>query len=489
MKWAPTQPQWKPVPWALVICGPGYLRIVTEEGQVHEAKGNEQVAKVWARMSGYAIYSRSPWRAIAASAGDAKMWTIWTWAATRVTSLQRKTANGSITVWPLSGLLDGCDDVDAAWIVSEWVEWLRRNGVQPGAPSTCGMRLWTNTLERTLTVRAPREVDPRRALFGGRQQAPLLGRFVDCEQQDITTAYPHSLAMTPVAVAWHERSRLDLDGDDDGLAEVVVSIPEGAGDGWAALPVRRGDGSCDWPMCETVEGLWTFDDLRVAVDAGAMVERVDGVWVARSTADVWQRWWARVVEGRELSNPLVKLTCNRLWGAFAQRLERGKFIPRDDYASVVDPQPVHDTSKELPLSMATQMFVAAFCASRVRSRLWWEAIRPDKAIYVDTDSAITEKGEHIEPNSGRPGTWRPQRIMNVLDIVGPQGIRWATDSHGKTKWHYAVSGVAPHNAEKMFDRMATTKGRIQRGRIHYERGGEGSETQDCGVAGRQQVAF
>jgi hypothetical protein len=79
--------------------------------------------------------------------------------------------------------------------------------------------------------------------------------------------------------------------------------------------------------------------------------------------------------------------------------------------------------------------------------------------------------------------------MDVLDIAGPQGIRWGTDSHGKTKWHYAVSGVAPHNAEKMFERMASTRGRIQRGRIYYERAGRGGGEKDGGVTGTQPSIF
>lgn len=450
----------EPIPWALAICGQGRVRVVTEHGELREAEHPDTVKAVWRSLEGWSVYAASPWRSVVCSTGDAREWMIHTHDRASVTSCQW----GKLRVWPIVGALGLAEHESDGWewaawdTVREWVGWLRSCGVEPQAMSTVAQRMWTTTLHAPLTLRAPRDLDPQPAVFGSRQQAAVTGSLPDCWYQDLAAAYPSALASLPVATVWRDGPRLDLDRDD-GLARVTLTLPDD-GSPWGSLPTRTEKGMCEWPADgRQVTGLWALDDLRVAVSAGARIDRVDHVWEARATRHVWAEWWRRALAGRALLNPLVKLTLNRLWSAFCGRPRRGKRIPLDEYASRTHHRWVDDPDRATPRALATQAWLSALCSARVRARLWWEAIEPGKAWYVDTDAAVTGEDDPLSPHGSEAGCWRVQRHMTRVEIAGPQCLRW--QQGWGDRWHYAVSGVgSTMGAEAMFKRISERGGRI-----------------------------
>lgn len=455
MRWNPPKHAQPYRPWALVTAGPDRLRAVCETGELIEADRPETVRAGWDALADHAVYARSPWRNIAAST-DAREWHVYTWRRNKITSLQRHATN--LRVFPVAWALpDG--EADAAETVGEWVDWLRSHGVQPSAPSTAGQRLWTNTLHAPLTVRGPRGVDPSPAVFGGRMHAPSVGQHTACRYHDLAAAYPTALADTPVATVWTDSTRLDLDRSD-GFAIVRVRLPDD-GSPWGSLPVRTETGECDWPADgRTVDGMWTLDDLRVAVDAGATIETVQRAYYARATRHVWAEWWDRVGEARRLYNPLAKVTTNRLWGIFAMQPARGKIVCEDRWGNRMRHEAINDPEAETPEAMRTQAFLAAITSAKVRARLWWEAIRGGDVFYCDTDAVVTSDATtEVPPAGGAPGRWRLKRTMARFDVAGPQAIRWRDYGPG-SEWQYSVSGVPETQAPRMFDNLDRNGGTV-----------------------------
>lgn len=446
MRWEPAKPDHDEArrrPWALLTAGVGRLRCVTHDGTVREAREHD-AASLLTSLHGYVCYSRSTWRRLVCCTSDAREWTLHTWKRESVTRATHRPTG--LVVRPLAATLPD-SELDAVEAVGEWLAWLAAYGIPAGGLATAASKLLTTTLRVGVRLDCP--VNPREALRGGRMHAPVRGRFRDVRYQDLKAAYPSALASAPVVTAWHAadpHSGSWLDADD-GLARITATLPDD-GSPWGSLPVARRPGEASphaaWPADgRTVEGLWTLDDVRVGLEAGVRIDRVEGVWLARSRRTLFDQWWERACEGKAAmpDNPLVKATISRLWGAFAMRPAAGKAYPTDAWCSDVVRVDSHDPDAPVPRALAGQAHVAAFTAARVRARVWREALDAAECHYADTDGVVTPMGVRLSPTGDRPGEWRTMATLDTLDVAGPQMIRYLP--HGDDTWRYATSGVPP----------------------------------------------
>lgn len=430
----------KPVAFILGVRADGTLLLRTNA--VERWLSLDELRDYWR----YAIYLFCrPMQVIEAT--DARQWTGYSWSG----NLNRLVLDDGPTLYPWHSVVRGMSPEDAVNESAILLAWLSDKAVIPGSLSSMTWRLWRATLDTDLeltSLPAYQKIGTE-ALYGGRQEAPYPGDYRTCWHYDIASAYPTSMASGEYATDFVDNGRTI--GDGVGIARATVIVPRTE---WTPLPVRIHEHILCYGYGKA-RGYWTWNELRTARDSGCDIT-VHQSWQGVEYADLFGEWWPVLLEGRRRTQ-LAKAITSRLWGAFALSQTGGKVI------RWLDAEGKCPAKQSIPgRSVPVAPYIAAETTSRVRTRLWREAIVgcPD-LLYVDTDGIIT--GSVLPPDKigPLPGQWRVKDTMVRCEIRAPQVLRHEcpTCNRDHAKWHYCVSGAtSKENAADIFARTARHPG-------------------------------
>lgn len=331
-------------------------------------------------------------------------------------------------------------------------------GVQPASLSTMAVNLWRASLPAPRRIR---EVSPwptgqllgRAALYGGRKEATP-GTHHNVGHYDMPAAYPHAMRGMPSRLV-PIGSVPPEDRQTEGLAIASVAIPPAL---FGPLPVRTRDRELcfGWtPMADTlVHGVWPLRELRMVEDTGGRVI-YHSVSVATGPA-LFVDWLdvavplVRSLPG--IAGQLGKTLTARLWGMLALDPSRPRTIVTWDSSgrphSRLEPSTATAGQQQW---RDDAVFVAALTTSRVRERLYREALAavPD-VVHVDTDGIIAR---------ACPPGWVEKWGDSRVEILGPQAYRrWCPQCHavpgGHAGPHYSVAGVPASLVSELWDKIA-----------------------------------
>lgn len=156
----------------------------------------------------------------------------------------------------------------------------------------------------------------RQALFGGRVELFQKEHHGLVSYCDINSLYPYVMTFDyPFEVG----SVNDITGF--GVAGVTIRVPRDTF--IAPLPVRTEDGSIIYPV-GTLEGVWTFHEIRNAIDHGAKLLKIHSAVGTQEVfpfyRDFMEHFYQRRLESKEAGKRLFyKLLMNNLYGHLGMR--------------------------------------------------------------------------------------------------------------------------------------------------------------------------
>lgn len=392
------------------------------------------------------------------------------WTATRrhsrFTSLRLPMGRAGVAIT----LLPASPHPPAAFFA--FLGWGSRYGMRLGGLGSMGAQLWRSTLIMPAVLNGFREpygdIDAlgaevaNQAHFGARKEAPFPYRHDDATYWDMTSAYPAALGAAPLATGMAEVSverRHVFPGDVHGFALARVSTDPPSP--WSPLPARVSEHSYMFGHFRETLGAWTLRDLACARDRGDYVY-IERMWLpAQESGHIFGPGWLSLVrEARVLPGPLrwwAKRCLNACWGTFAIDPAAAEKIEWSDDAgltSTVAPALHNDGPVRPSTPLADTLYVAAEVTARCRQRLWDDALRTDRALYVDTDGVILPAGVVPSREGADLGAWTAREHMASVEVRAPGVYRFRRADDAGQGWHYVTSGV-PNNPDAqrwLFDR-------------------------------------
>lgn len=344
-----------------------------------------------------------------------------------------------------------------------WRDWLAEYGASPlGSLGSSAFSLLRATLEEPLWTTVG-ERPPVRFTLGGRQELGPAGAGSfrgPLSHFDIPAAYAETLGRLRYGGWWREvdtRFPFELAHARGMLVfcRAKVKVPELL---FGPLPRRPRARPALWdsvlfpveyPTGRRMQGVWTWDELRGALEAGCTIEKLLGVWI-HTTGDEshlpFAPWLAAVHDGRRMpgfAKTVAKATGNALWGQFCIRPDGRRQIVtwrREGRRMVrhLRPVPVHGTRPGAP-------DLAELVTGKVRARLASMMLEAGKSLLSAHTDGVWLRG------SGRPPEgWRLETRASRLDLIGPQELRYWPE--GETEPVYVVSGVPERLAPETFAR-------------------------------------
>ncbi len=145
---------------------------------------------------------------------------------------------------------------------------------------------------------------------------------------------------------------------------------------------------------------------------------------------------------------LGKQLTTRLWSIFAINPQHKKEIV---WWSDKKGKERHVQQGPATPNFVDTAFISALTSSRVRVRLYREALLPGGAVYADTDGAMVPWGTC-------PEGWTVKQQMEEVEIKAAQAYRWRCKDcgvvGGHPPWHYSVAGIPEGRlAEAIFERL------------------------------------
>lgn len=346
-----------------------------------------------------------------------------------------------------------------------WRDWLASYRAAPtGTTGSSAMSLLRARLER-IVVTGQGERPPLIQTRGGRMQlgptgrGRFEGRLV---LLDLPAAYASLIGEAEYGGVWRRLepgAKLDwwLDQEAPLFLSTTVTPPASLGVfgplyrsfrhrvSFAEQEVYRSsfyaDGSSFlYPTGRRISGVWTREEVRVAIEAGCRV-RIRGGWVQRAEGTPFAEWWTAVQAGRDelagVGSLLAKMTGNALWGRFCldpkvagRRTIRHAGVARE-LRSNPAAWPAHD--------------LAEYVSGTVRARLYaltrWAGSR---LVSANTDGAwIRDDG------SPPPEGWRVKARAHRLDVLEPACLRYWPE---RSRWpRHVVAGVPFARQAEVFE--------------------------------------
>lgn len=387
------------------------------------------------------------------------------WVATRrhsrFTSLRLPMGRAGVNIT----LLPASPHPPAAFF--SFLGWGSRYGMKLAGLGSMGAQLWRSTLIMPAVLNGFREpggdVDAlgtevaRQAYYGARKEAPFPFRHDGAVYWDMTSAYPSALGAAPLATGMVETTvdrRHTFPADTHGFALARVSTDPPSP--WSPLPARVSGHSYMFGHFRETLGAWSLRDLACARDRGDYVY-VERMWLpAQESGHIFGPGWLSLVrEARGLPGPLrwwAKRCLNACWGTFAIDPQAAEKIEWADDAGLTPAtvEPSHtDSMYATPVSdtpLADTLYVAAEVTARCRQRLWDDALRTDRALYVDTDGVILPAGVTPAREGADLGSWTAREHMARVEIRAPGVYRFRRADDAGRGWHYVTSGV-PNNPD------------------------------------------
>lgn len=358
------------------------------------------------------------------------------------------------------------DDREALRGLAAWRDWLAAEGACP--VSSVGSASWSllrSQLERELWWDVGQS-PPLTHVIGGRQQPARRGRgrFAGpVFQYDLQAAYASTLASLQYGGAWSKLAapfdpeRLSARSERCVFVRARVVVPSWLEYGpLVRRPRKRPTGRMrhmlglllgnDYPTGR-MQGVWTWEELQVAVEAGCRIERLIEAWV--HTSGRWRPfapWWEAVQRGRDLPDrfgaTLAKMTGNALWGQFCI----GDGTGSRTIASTVNGR---RRERQLPPrpSRRPAVDLAETVAGRIRARLY-ELLQEagDELVSAHTDGGWSQR----EIGAMSPG-WRLKAVASRVDVLGPQALRYVDAQTGRERC--SLAGVPSGLASETFERL------------------------------------
>lgn len=284
---------------------------------------------------------------------------------------------------------------------------------------------------------------------------------------DLQAAYPRAMALLPYGDAiWRHRSAEELGRAEFEQRNIFtplvlrakVKLPELPHGVLPDRPLELADvPKGDWDRCELLdgaavarfprtvrgwlEGVWCWDELRVAVAHGAELKVEEG-WILQNdgTEPFWA-WWQAVEAGRKLprfGGQLAKSCSNACWGAL---------VPSRGARQVVS-QGRPRRLPELP-RRPSSFDLAELITSRVR------ALGAQMMLTVGERllSYHTDGGWLSEAVTELPYPWVVKGRADQLDIIDPQA--WRYWPRGKGDPLYTIAGVPADRQEEWWREVWT----------------------------------
>lgn len=358
--------------------------------------------------------------------------------------------------------------------LARWRDWLDTNGA--ACLSTSGSAAWSllrATLDTELRTSEPfREAPPLRFTLGGRQElgprgsGTFTGRL---ELWDMPAAYASTLGKVRYGGMWRQQSQVLPDGDGRPVewwgaqaravfVRAKVAIPELTHGPLPRRPRSARDAylklglGAEYPTGETVQGIWTLEEIRAAEEAGCRVVKVLDVWTHFSTGrEPFAAWWAAIVEGRRargFAGQLAKMTGNALWGRLCMDGRYGRRTIRSRTGKTLGGSRLVSRPLVMRGGQPPAHDLAETVSGRVRAQLYSAMTVAGPALLsAHTDGVWIEHGAASEILKARG--WRLKTRARRLDLLTPQHLRYWNGQ----PWSPTVvySGVPASLAEQAFE--------------------------------------
>jgi hypothetical protein len=331
-----------------------------------------------------------------------------------------------------------------------WRDWLARYGASPtGTTGSAAWSLLRATIDARLVCSAG-SVPPLLQTVGGRVEIGPggAGLYVGkLAQVDMQAAYASALAGLKYGGEWFRSGELPGarhgpewwagEGSRPVFARVRLRVPDRRYGPVIRRPRRRMTAmqlffsqlyEDRYPAGCRLQGVWTWQEIAAAVDAGATLERVDEFWVHLAARRPFAAWWEAVQAGRALpglAGSLAKMTGNALWGRFCMDVRtQGVRTVRSRNGKLV--------ARKLPLrgGMRPAHDLAETVSGRVRAELYRLMVRADdRLLSAHTDGAWVREPFHVET------PWRVKQPARRLELLDPQVLRyWPRPAHRSEPW-------------------------------------------------------
>lgn len=381
---------------------------------------------------------------------------------------QRRHSDVTVIHAPFPVRRDGTEDRERSLAgLATWRNWLRGEGASP--TSSAGSASWS-LLRATLIEPLWWSVGnrpPINQVVGGRQelgadgQGSHLGRI---RHYDLSAAYARTLGALQYGGWWNE---LPLPFDPIRFSgptgrclfvRAKVRIPDLPFGPLVRRPRKRFEGRMrqflalmlgnDYPTNCTLQGVWTWEELLAAEQAGCTIQRILGGWLHVSGGrQPFAPWLAAIERGRACEDRfaamLAKVTGNALWGQFCigNARQSGRSITWREGKRRRERQLPQRTSRPAAVDLAETV------AGRVRARLF-ELLHAGGADLV---SAHTDGGWVRAPVELGEG-WRQDGVARRLDVLGPQALRWFPEGRSAREF-VVLAGVPAQRAPATFERL------------------------------------
>jgi len=340
------------------------------------------------------------------------------------------------------------------------------NGAAPqGSLGSTSMSLLRSTLREPLWTGVPASACPPIGFtIGGRQELGPQGSPAEYRGQlahyDLRSAYAVTLGGLEYGGRWYL-----IDGPD--LPAVAAKLDAGGRMVFVRARVKLRDVAIgplvrrprteprgmlgyfpEYPRAGTVQGVWTYPELKAASDCGAVAscKLLDGWFHTHGSHDPYpfRPWLEKIEAGRSLrgfAGLLAKTTGNALWGQFciSPAGRKQKLFYQGGRRVILEMpvsggrRPAHDLSEYL--------------TGKVRAELYrFMAAAGDRLCSAHTDGGwldVTEGGWSY------PEPWRLKQEAVHLRVIDPQVLAY-TDPVGAER--YVVAGWPQDEAGDRFER-------------------------------------
>lgn len=352
------------------------------------------------------------------------------------------------------------DDERALRGLGAWRDWLAGAGASPlGTLGSSSMSLLRATLDAPLWTSVPfASCPPIRFTLGGRQELGPAGAPAEhagvLRHFDMRAAYPRTLARLEYGGHWfrlHER-KLEEHAEliDRGGRMVFCRARVRLAGEWPGPLVKRPRAEPDmlgfepaYPRRGTMQGLWTYPELRAAREHGATVKLLDGWFHTSGQWRPFERWWREVEQGREMdgfAGLLAKATGSALWGQFcvSRRGRRQLMFYNSKGRKVI---------KELTTSGGRRPAhdLAEYLTGSVRAELYRFLVAAGGRLC----SAHTDGGWVDCRDGWSYPDWRSKEQAVRLRVLDPQLLAYRRP--GDEEDSYVVSGWPAEGAAELFE--------------------------------------
>ena len=357
--------------------------------------------------------------------------------------------------WPVRGLGMPTPESpgDTLQALRQWRDWLHSFGAAPqGSLGGSGFSLLRATLERPLWTNTG-DSPPILYTIGGRQECvnPTPAHYqIPMVHSDIRAAYAQTLGGLNYGAHWTRldfsprlEAKMDRHPDLPIFIRAKVSVPdmsdrfpnlqEGRRGPLVARPRKQPNltemlfWTIDdlYPTGRDIQGCWTWEELKTAMQAGCRIRKVFGVWLQAGAGKPFLPWLEAVWRGREMrgfAGQLAKATGNATWGQFAIAKGRRKIVTASG-------------EKLAPLrggNPSQRAFDLAECISgRVRAQLYAGMLDAGPDFITAHTDGLWSAGHPVQG-------WRHTDDADELRIYNAQGYSYRTKGQ---PWQYVVAGM------------------------------------------------